>query len=116
MIRCGSLQDLLVVVNQELQGAVLRVHVAHLALITHVAHECWRKDDREVAGVHEILCVAGGDAGEMENDELEDVAVGRGEVVNDVFEGADAVGFGLHHCERLENERVLLDRGGDHTG
>lgn len=104
------------VVNQELQGAVLRVHVAHLALITHMAHERGRKDDREVAGVHEILCVAGGDAGEMENDELEDVAVGRGEVVNDFFEGADAVGFGLHRCERLEtNECCWIERG-DHTG
>lgn len=92
---CGSIdaENVLVMVDQELDGIVLRMHVVHLAVAGAVAHEGWSKDDGEVAGGHEVLFAAVGDAGEVEDDELENLAVDFGELVDDGLDGKLALGF-----------------------
>ena len=38
--------------DDELHGGVLGVHVGHLTLETVVAHDCWRENNSQVLGSH----------------------------------------------------------------
>jgi len=45
-------EDTVTVINDELDGDVLGVHVCHLALKARVTHDGWSKHDSQVLGRH----------------------------------------------------------------
>lgn len=48
----GVAEDLMAVLDDELHGIVLCVHVCHFALETGVTHDSWREDDCKIFRCH----------------------------------------------------------------
>lgn len=68
-------ENFLAVLHQELEDIILLLNISHLTGETFRSHDCWRKDHGNILTRHQILCVALDYASEMEDKELQDVAV-----------------------------------------
>lgn len=72
-------KDLLTILHHKLHNLIPTRHIAHLPLHAAIPHDRRRENDSHVLGRHEVDGGLGDDAGEMEDEEFEDVAVDGGE-------------------------------------
>lgn len=80
-------------VDEELNGIVLGMHIVHLSLSSEIPHEGWCKDDGQVARGHQVLLTAVCYAGEMVDHVFQDVAVDWWELVDEGLEYSCTAGI-----------------------
>jgi hypothetical protein len=89
------------ILNHKLHRIIPRLHICHLALETVITHDGRSKDDSDILRGHQIRRHLRDHAGEMEDQELQDVAVDLWQSVERLAQMCAALLFIFDCCDLL---------------
>ena len=103
------------VIDQELHGCILGLRIDHLPLQALRTHDRGREHNRDVEARHHVFLLALRHAVEVEDEELEALAVVEGEILDGVAHEGDAVVFigGAGGVEEFVVDDVCNEWGGE---